>query len=155
VGVHRGWVRTAPGRLEVSRAITADWRVPLGRAAEVRGEAYAGRLVRGLGGGAIGQSYGRAAPGETVGPALRDVAAWAQLNVQPHATTIGGAGCGVDRVNPDDRPTRRANTSCAAHLLWRPVQPVVVGLELRHLRTRYDAGLRTARHVNFAVGFEL
>jgi hypothetical protein len=155
VGVHRGWVRIAPGRLEASHAITADWRVPLGRAAELRGEAYSGQLVRGLGGGAIGQGFGRAEPGQPVGAPLRDVAGWAQLNVQPHVTTIGGVGCGIDRVNADDRPNRRSNTSCAAHLLWRPVQPVVVGLEYRYLRTLYDAGPRTARHLNLAVGFEL
>ena len=155
LGVHRGWVRTTANRLDASRALTADWRFPLSRWAELRGEAYTGRLVRGLGGGGVAGSFGRPAPGTTVGPPIRDVAAWTQLNVQPHVTLIAGAGCGWDRADPDDRPTRRENTVCAAHTLWHPVQPVVLGLEFRWLRTRYEAGPELARHLNLALGFEL
>jgi hypothetical protein len=155
VGVHRGWVRASPGPLQSSRAVTADWRVGIGPAIELRGEAYAGRLVRGLGGGGVGQAFGRPAAGQALGPPVRDVAAWSQLNVQPHTTVLSGVGCGVNRADPADRPLRRANTACAAHALWRPTQPVVIGIELRHLRTRYDATRETARHVNLALGFEL
>lgn len=155
VGVHRGWVRATGARLESSHAVTADWRIALGTAAELRGEAYVGRLLRGLGGGAIGQSFGRAAPGEALGPALRDRAAWTQLNVRPHVTLVAGAGCGVNRVEPDDRPVRRENVACAGHVLWRPTQPLVLGVEYRDVRTRYDAGRERVRHLNLALGFEL
>ena len=155
VGVHRGWVRTSAQRLDASRALTADWRVPLASWAELRGEAYTGRLVRGLGGGGVAGSFGRPAAGQTVGAPIRDVAVWSQLNVQPHVTLFAGGGCGWNRANPDDRPNRRSNASCAAHALWRPLQPVVLGLEYRWLRTRYDAGPESARHLNLALGFEL
>ncbi len=155
IGVHRGWVRVTADRLDVGDAVTADWRVPLARWAELRGEAYAGRLVRGLGGGGVGQNFGRPTNGQPVGPAVRDVAAWTQLNVQPHVTLLAGAGCGVDRNDDAARPTRHANTVCAAHALWHPMQPLVFGLEFRWLRTRYDSGNELARHLNLALGFEL
>jgi hypothetical protein len=157
VGVHDGRVRAlaTPRDGQVSRALTADWRFAIGRFAELRGEAYTGRLVRGLGGGGIGQNYGRAVAPALLGPAVRDVAGWTQINVQPTPVLIAGAGCGVDRANGDDSPVRERNVSCAAHLLWRPVQPLVAGLEFRRMSTRYTDRSFRANHVNLAFGFEL
>lgn len=154
VGVHRGWVATSDTTLGSSRALSADVRVSLTRFLELRGEGYAGRLLRGLGGGGIGQNFGIAAPGESIGPAVRDVAGWAQLNLQAHPLLITGVGCGVDRTNPDDRPTRLRNGACAAHLLWRPAQPLLLGAEYRRLRTLYASGPSVADHFNLALGFE-
>jgi hypothetical protein len=124
----------------------------------LRGEAYTGRLLRGLGGGAIGQGFGAppvGAPAGTLGPPIRDVAGWAQLNVQPQETLITGVGCGVDLPNRDDAATRLQNTVCAAHVDWRPAQPLVFGIEYRQLGTRYSSGTFGARHLNFVFGFEL
>ena len=39
------------------------------------------QLLRGLGGGSIAQSFGRAATGEFIGRPLHDTAGWVQLNV--------------------------------------------------------------------------
>jgi len=156
VGVHHGWVTATEGVRRTSRALAMDARVSITPTIELRGEAYTGRLVRGLGGGGIGQNFGQpAAAGEAIGPPVDDVAGWAQLNVQAHPLLITGAGCGVDRVDDDDRPLRTRNANCAVHLLWRPTQPIVVGAEYRALRTRYAAG-GTARadHFNLAFGFE-
>jgi hypothetical protein len=159
VGVHRGWVDVRDGTLRASRALTIDARVALARGVELRGEGYAGgQLLRGLGGGAIGQAFGRAAAGAppgALGPPLRDAAGWAQLNWQPHPVLIGGAGCGVNAVDGDDRPVRQRNAVCAAHVAWRPVQPLLVGFEWRRLRTRYDVGSFVAHHLNLALGVEL
>jgi len=59
-------------------------------------------------------------------------------------------------VKDEDRPTRRRNTVCAGHVLWRPSEPIVVGLEYRGLATEYDTGVTgRARHLNLSVGFEL
>ena len=55
----------------------------------------------------------------------------------------------------DDRPIRESNTSCAAHLLWRPAQPLVMGLEFRRVQTTYAARTSRANHVNLSFGFEL
>jgi hypothetical protein len=156
VGVHRGWVANGDGQLVTSYATTVDARVSLTSRVEVRGEAYVGRLLRGLGGGAIGQAFGRPLGGAPLGPPLRDRAGWAQVNAQLISTVLAGAGCGLDVVDDDDRPTRRRNTVCAGHLLWRPSEPIVVGLEYRGIATEYDTGSTgRARHLNLSIGFEL
>ena len=50
IGVHRGWVATGQGALVTSYATTADARISFTSWLELRGEAYTGRLLRGLGG---------------------------------------------------------------------------------------------------------
>jgi hypothetical protein len=149
VGMHRGWVATGPGMLEVSQAVSLDAHVVPWRGVELRGEAYGGQLLRGLGGGGIAQNFG------SLGTPVRDVAGWAQLNVQPHPTLVTGIGCGVDLVDPDANPTRLQNTACAAHAAWRPMQPLVIGVEYRQLGTRFATGTFGARHLNLVLGFEL
>jgi hypothetical protein len=156
IGVHRGWVATGPDTLVTSHATTLDARVSFTSWLELRGEAYTGRLLRGLGGGGIGQAFGRPLSGAVLGPPISDHAGWAQLNARVHATLLAGAGCGVDVVDDDDRPIRRRNTVCAGHLLWRPSEPVVVGLEYRRIATEFDPGVTgNARHLNLSIGFEL
>lgn len=156
VGVHRGWVSNGDGRLLTSYAVAMDARVSITSRVELRGEAYVGQLLRGLGGGGIGQAFGRAASTSVVGPPIRDKAGWAQLNVQLQASLLAGTGCGLDVVNDADLPTRRRNTVCAAHLLWRPAEPIVVGLEFRGVNTLFDTGVTgRARHLNLGLGFEL
>jgi len=155
VGAHRGWVSTGLGELVTSYATTMDARVSFTSWLELRGEAYTGRLLRGLGGGAIGQAFGRPLTGTGLGAPIRDDAGWAQLNARVHATLLAGAGCGIDVADDDDRPTRRRNDVCAGHLLWRPSEPVVVGLEYRRIATEFDPGVTgNARHLNLSVGFE-
>jgi hypothetical protein len=149
VGMHRGWVATAPGMLEVSHAVSLDAHIVPLRGVELRGEAYAGQLLRGLGGGGIAQNFG------SFGSPVRDIAGWAQLNVQLHPTLTTGIGCGVDLVDPDAGPTRLQNTVCAAHAAWRPMQPLVIGVEYRQFGTRFATGTHGARHVNLVLGFEL
>jgi hypothetical protein len=86
---------------------------------------------------------------------LRDVAAWVQINAGLRSTLIAGVGCGFDTVNPDDRPVRERNATCAAHVLYRPAQPVYIAGELRGIQTRYSSHNYRASHVNIAFGFEL
>jgi len=155
VGVHQGWVSNGLGDLVTSYATTVDARLSFTSWLELRGEAYTGRLLRGLGGGGIGQAYGRPETGETIGPPVHDQAGWAQVNARVHPTLLAGAGCGLDVVDDDDRPTRRRNNSCAGHLLWRPSEPVLVGLEYRRIVTEFDPGVTgSARHLNLSIGFE-
>jgi hypothetical protein len=156
LGTHRGWVANGEGGLETSYAITMDARISFTRWLELRGEGYSGRLLRGLGGGGIGQAFGKSTSTDDLGPAIRDHAGWAQLNAQVLRPLLAGTGCGIDVVNDADRPTRRRNTVCAAHLLWRPAEPIVIGLEFRQVRTLFDTGA-TGRvsHLNLGLGFEL
>lgn len=158
IGMHRSWVATSAGTLVESHAVAVDAHAVVFPHVELRGEAYTGRLLRGLGGGGIAQNFGAppiGAPAGAFGPPIRDAAGWAQLNVQPHTTIISGVGCGVDVTNPDDGATRLQNTACAAHVDWRPAQPLVFGVEYRQLGTRYSSGTYGARHLNLIFGFEL
>lgn len=155
VSAHRGWLRGRGDALEVSEAVAADAHLWLAPWLELRGEAYRGRLLRGLGGGGIGQNFGVPPTADALGPALRDAAGWAQLIVAPGSVLGGGAGCGID--DPDDaaEPLRRRNTVCAAHLLWRPGGTLIAGLEYRRASTRYAARAYVNDHLNLALGFEL
>lgn len=155
VSAHYGWVRTSGTGMQNSKAIAADAHVALPRNLELRGEVYRGQLLRGLGGGGIGQNFGRAIDTSSVGPILRDVAGWVQLNAQLHPTFIAGVGCGLDAVDLRDRPVRQRNTACAAHTLYRPNQPVFIAFELRGLQTRYADRNYRGTHFNLAIGFEL
>lgn len=165
VGMHRGWIAIAPGVTKESHAVSLDARAVLHPGVEIRGEAYAGRLLRGLGGGGIAQNFGvdteeyppgtPPPPAGALGPPIRDIAGWAQINVQPHPLVLGSAGCGVDVANHEDNPTRLQNTVCALGLSWRPAQPLVLGIEYRRLGTRYSTGTYGAQHLNLALGFEL
>jgi hypothetical protein len=158
VGMHRGWVATSTDVLKESHAVSADARLVIAPRVELRGEAYAGRLLRGLGGGAIGQNFGAppvGSPANVLGPAIRDAAGWAQINAQPLESLITGVGCGIDLTNANDAATRLQNTVCAAHADWRPIQPLLFGIEYRQLGTRYQSGTFAAHHLNFIFGFEL
>jgi hypothetical protein len=68
-----------------------------------------------------------------------------------------GGGLGIDDPDDDDLlPTSRLrNLSFEGHLIWRPA-PLVLGAEVREIRTRYadPVGTRSATHANLAVGFE-
>ncbi len=154
VGGHRGALRVVGDTTMASWATSVDARVALGHRLELRGEAYRGRLVRGLGGGGIGQNFGAiSGPGDPGAP-LTDTAGWLQLNAQVSPTLLAGAGCGTDRVH-GATAERKRNSVCAAHAQWRPAQPLLLSLEWRDLRTRYASGLMRGSHLNLGLGIEL
>ncbi|MBC8086408.1 MAG: hypothetical protein H7Z40_04025 [Phycisphaerae bacterium] len=155
ISTHRGWVRATGRSPQVSRAIAADAHIALPYNMELRGEFYRGQLLRGLGGGAIGQSFGRPVDSALVGPVLRDMAGWMQLNAQISPILIAGAGCGIDAANLKDRPVRQRNSACAVHALLRPSQPLFVSFEVRGFQTRYAERNYRGTHINLALGFEL
>ena len=155
VSAHYGWLRASGPNMQTSKAIAADAQIALPGRLELRGEFYRGQLLRGLGGGAIGQNFGRAIDSGTVGPILRDMAGWAQINAQVTPILIAGGGCGIDKVDLRDRPVRQRNSICAVHALLRPSQPVFIGFELRALKTRYADRSYRGTHFNLALGFEI
>lgn len=155
ISTHYGWLRASGPSMQRSRAIAADAHLALPGRMELRGEVYRGQLLRGLGGGAIGQNFGRAIDSGTVGPSLRDAAGWLQINAQVNPILIAGAGCGIDAVNLKDRPVRQRNSVCAVHAILRPSQPLFLAFELRGLQTRYAERNYRGTHFNLALGFEL
>jgi hypothetical protein len=140
--------------LSSSWAVSTDARIGLSHGLELRAEGYRGRLLRGLGGGGIGQNFAPSTNPEEKGEALTDIAGWLQLNAQVRPTVMTGAGCGTDRVE-NAQPARQRNTACAVHVQWRPAVPLLFGIEYREMATRGPSGRRQAGHFNLAIGVEL
>lgn len=151
VGGHYGWIVDAAGERVASKAAAASIWTPLSRWAELRAEGFVGQALAGLGGGGIGQNMVR----DDV--PVRTIGGWAQLNLRPSGGWEIGAGLGVDDPKDEDLlpASRRRNLAFGGHAFWRRA-PLVVGAEVREIRTRYAApvGTRSATHANLAVGFE-
>ena len=151
VGVHRGWLRRADGSLVTSEAVALDARIPLGSHVEVRGEAYSGQALRGLGGGGIGQNL------TTTGDPVRDHGGWGQLVIKPNTIIDLSGGCGIgDPKDVTGLPAGRLkNVACEAHVTAHPGGPVVTSFGWRGHHTTYQTGGKVSNtHLNLAVGFE-
>lgn len=151
IGGHYGWLAVSLDTLVVTKAAALSATLSA-RFIELRGEAFVGEALAGLGGGGIGQSLGPA------NQPVRSKGGWAQLNVKPAAGWELGGGYGLD--DPEDLDlnpltARLKNTSWEGHVHWRPA-PLVFGLEFRRLETTYGAGTGRlwVNHLNVAAGFE-
>lgn len=151
IGVHHGRIMARFDSIEVtSRAIAISALVPLTRFAELRGEAFDGQALSGLGGGGISQGI------SLTGRPVRTRAGWAQFNLTPTPRWTVGAGIGIDAPNAADVATgteRRRNEAQAVHAQWTPVGPLIVGVEWRRIATEYAFGTLRAEHINVAFGF--
>jgi hypothetical protein len=152
VGGHLGWLATTGDSLLESKAAAVMALVPLGRYLELRGEAFVGEGIAGLGGGAIGQNFG------VNGRTVRTRGGWGQLLIRPTAEWELGASYGIDDPKDQDLDPatgRLKNETLGGHVHWRP-SPLILGLEFRHIATTYGPGVgkQTADHVNLAVGAE-
>ncbi len=148
-GLHHGQVNNRLNAASPSDAVTLDFLVPLGARFEIRGEAFSGRALAGLGGGGIGQNFGIDSLST-----LESVGGWVQFNYKRSPKLLIGAGYGFDDPNDDRTPTFLHNATTEAHLHWRPSGPLVVGLEWRSARTRYALTDYPNTHLNLALGFE-
>ena len=150
VGGHLGWLATAGDSLLDSKAAAVLLQLPLGRKVEIRGEAYAGEGIAGLGGGGIGQNFG------VNGRTVRSKGGWGQLLVRPAPEWELGASYGLDdprNGDLDPATARLRNETIGGHVHWRP-SPLILGLEYRRIATTYGPGKETAGHLNLAVGAE-
>ncbi|MEO5817383.1 MAG: hypothetical protein ABIT20_19095 [Gemmatimonadaceae bacterium] len=134
---------------ETTHVIACDARLMVSRL-ELRGEAYAGRGLRGLGGGGIGQNVGR------LNVPLDDRGGWAQVNVEANALLRVGAGCGIDQPKESDvlAGGRLRNQACSGYGILRPSGPLFFGAEFRRLETKYASGSVANNHFNLSAGFE-
>ena len=152
VGGHLGWLATTGDSLLKSRAAAALIQLPLGRRVELRGEAFVGEGIAGLGGGGIGQNFG------VNGRLVRTHGGWGQLLVKPKPQVELGVSYGMDDPKDEDldpATQRLKNETVGGHIHWRPA-PFILGLEYRHLATTYGpaTGKQTADHLNLALGAE-
>ncbi|MFI5231312.1 MAG: hypothetical protein ACHQSE_02245 [Gemmatimonadales bacterium] len=150
VGVHQGWLATKGDSLLTSSAFAVDVKVPFTSWLELRGEAYTGQALKGLGGGGIGQGTG------LNGVPVHDQGGWAQVNVKPSARLVLGAGYGMDDPRDSDlgAGSRLRNAVREAHVQVRPGGPFVFGLEYRRLETTYSTGVLANDHINLSAGIE-
>ena len=153
-GGHLGWLSlagsaTVPRTTVTSNALACDLVAPFG-IFELRGEAYTGQRLRGLGGAAIGQGV------TTAAPQMRNVGAWGQLNVAPSPIWSFGLGGGVDDPRDDDVPAngRIKNDAFALYFTTHPSGPLLLSAEWRRLLTKYQPGMKMADHFNLGFGFE-
>ena len=144
-GAHQGWLVPVT-ELESSSAIACDVQLGLLEWLDIRGEFFTGQLLRGLGGGGIGQNFFG-----TTNDVVETTGGWAQMNVAPTDRLKVGAGCGAD--HPTGAVTRRRNDACSAFAVLRPVGAFSVGGEFRRLRTEYVSGRYTNDHVTLAVAW--
>jgi hypothetical protein len=163
IAAHRGWfsnsgtagpIIAGEGDLLNSEGIALDTRVSLTRWIELRGEMYRGKLLRGLGGGGIGQNFGAVDPATSQRDILLDTGGWAQLNIRPSLLWEFGGGFGIDQPRGSDRPVRQRNLAYEGHFIVRPAGPLLVGIEYRRMETRYAVGSFANDHLNLATGFE-
>ena len=145
-GAHQGWLLLAVDA-ESSNAFACDVLLPITTRLEMRGEFFSGQGLRGLGGGGIGQNVGVVAA-----EPLESTGGWAQINARPVDAVQLGAGCGMD--HPAAPATRRRNDACAAFLTVRPPGSMVLGTELRRIRTEYSSGRYTNDHVTLVLALE-
>ena len=151
VGGHYGWIVDAAGDRVPSKAAALSVWTPISRVLELRAEGFTGQALAGLGGGGIGQNMVQD------GVPVRSTGGWVQLNLRPSPGWEFGGGVGLDDPHDEDlvAPARLRNLAVEGHVIWRRA-PLVVGAELREIRTRYAAfvSTRSATHANVAVGFE-
>ena len=125
--------------------------MPLGRYVEIRGEAFTGQALAGLGGGGIGQNF--ATPGEP----LETKGGWMQVVLRPAPEWEFGGEWGMeDPENAGLAPgARTRNSTAEGHLIWRP-EILRLGIEVRRTETKYDGpvGSRANTHLNLALGLD-
>ena len=148
-GGHLAFLAVPGGNTENTHAVACDVRLMVSRF-DLRGEAYQGRGLRGLGGGGIGQNVGR------LNVPLDDRGGWAQINVEANALVRLGAGCGIDKPTEGDvlAGGRLRNQACSGYTIVRPGGPLFFGAEFRRLETKYASGSFANNHFNVAAGFE-
>jgi hypothetical protein len=148
-GGHLAYLASGTTSLLRTDAIACDARLVYARL-ELRGEAYKGIGLRGLGGGGIGQNV------DGVGFPLDDNGGWAQLNVEATSMIRLGVGCGLDAPKELKVPTggRLRNQACSGYTIVRPGGPLFFGAEFRRLETKYATGSVANNHFNLAAGFE-
>src|SRR5688572_29311755 len=115
-GLHEGRlivVSSVPERR--SRAVGCDLRIEFVEQFEIRGEYFRGEVLRGLGGGGIGQNFVTSMVG--IDP-LAAVGGWAQAIARPLPQLRLGAGFGID--DPDNLASRHRNDAIAAHVIVQP-----------------------------------
>jgi len=150
LGVHRGWFAATGDSLLVGRGVMVDASIPVGTRIDVRGEVFDGRGLRPLGGGQVGQLFGKD------GAVVRGHGGWGQVNWRVTQRVSVGSGYGFDDPQDADLGTGATlkNTTMASYMIVRPAGPLVVSAEWRRTTTTYALRAYQNDHLNLGLGFE-
>ena len=118
-----------------SWATTADWELPLSAHVQISGEAYAGRAIGGLGGGAHSSVLFGGAPSSA-------------------SSTVFPLGfMGLLQAPNDATPSASRNASDMFNVIYQLRSNVFLSVEYRRLwTTRFDGRAWLADHLNLAGG---
>ncbi len=143
---------------------TADWRVPVGRIAELSGEIYRGRGIGDLGGGAFKNIVKE--NGAAYASGLNAIGGWSQWKSHLTASLEVNAFFGEDSAfasevrnqapvaNPSPYLYLVRNQNTAANIIFRPKTYLVFSGEYRYLRSWYIYGpARTAQTMDLTMGY--
>jgi hypothetical protein len=137
------------GRSGDSYAITGDWKLPVTQHVELSGEAYRGRAIGGLGGGAYKNIVSGNDPvtGAPTFRLLNDAGGWTQAKLRFTSILEANGAFGLDNgfardfhslVIPATASTaqlRARNQMWSANLIYTPKTYLIISPEFRHLRT--------------------
>ena len=141
IGGHYGWLAVGPSRRAHSKALAMSLWTPIVPHLEVRAE----RHRPGAGWSRRRRNRTELWRGQYSGADQRGSV---QLNVRPSEHVEVGAGAGLDNPNDDDLDTATArlrNLAFEGRAVWR-LAPMVVGGEVRRLRTGTVRSVTSARH---------
>ncbi len=138
-----------PGRNGDSWAVTADWRVPMGKVFELAGEAYRGRSIGGLGGGVYKDVVTGNDPvtGLATFRLLNAAGGWTQAKLRFTPTIEANAAIGLDDgfsrdfhsliLVPSTNNTllRARNRMVTTNLIFSPKTYLILSPEYRRIWT--------------------
>ncbi|MEQ1730310.1 MAG: hypothetical protein ABL982_18240, partial [Vicinamibacterales bacterium] len=144
-------------------ALTSDWELPLSHTFRLSGEAYAGRAIGGLGGGAHSSVLFDGAPDDASSTvhALHSLGGWAQMKVTYTPRVESNIAFGFDRSRPkafdgllqppsDEAPSAARNASGLLNVTYQLRSNLFLTVEYRRLWTRrFDGRSWLADHLNF------
>jgi hypothetical protein len=123
---------------------TADWKIPLGSRLEVAGEAYRGRGIGGLGGGAFKDYIFDATTRRVSG--FDAVGGWSQIKARLTSSLEANGAFGQDNGYADEvrytnpaiasvYPGLARNRTVLGNVIFRPMAYIVLSAEYRNIHT--------------------
>lgn len=143
-------------------ALTGDWELPVSQMIRFSGEAYVGRAIGGLGGGAHSSVLFDGAPADpsSVVHPLRSLGGWMQFKIKSTPRLETNLAVGIDRSTPkpfdgflqppsDEAPSASRNASGMLNVIYQLRSNLFLTAEYRRLWTRrFDGRNWMADHVN-------
>ncbi|HTZ57400.1 MAG TPA: hypothetical protein VMB49_04850 [Acidobacteriaceae bacterium] len=149
-------------------AATADWQIPLYKWFGLTGEAYRGRALGGLGGGAYRDAFTGtdSTTGLTRTTGIATAGGWSQLNFTLSSTFQANAAFGLDDAftsnfdgfnlpTDSDSVLYTRNQSVVANVIYRPKTYLIFSPEYRHIQTwPYSGSASIANIFTLTAGYE-